>query len=219
MNSKILMTGILMAAASLPGIASASLVLDTGTPTSNAMSMSLDSGDFYAAQFSLAAGSTVTSIQAYVTNAFFADSPGDTFTLAIYSGTNFLNNRNASALFATQGTYTGDGWNGAGGLSWTASTSGNYWAAVEINPPGDSAVQLALPSPVSGGTVAAQDFAFNDGSGNGYSDAGALPFGIQVTAASPVPLPPSLWLFACGALALGLAARRKGPGLLSQNAI
>lgn len=210
MNSKILMAGIVIAAAVLPGIASAAFVLDTGTPTSGAMAMSLDSGDFYAAEFSLAAGATVTNIQAYMTNAFFAGSPGDTFTLAIYSGNNFLNNRNASAVFATQGTYAGDGWNGANGLSWTTSTGGNYWAAIEINPPGDTASQLALPSPTSGGTVAAKDFAFNDGSGNGYSDVGALPFGIQVTATSPVPLPPSLWLFACGALGLGFGVRRKG---------
>jgi hypothetical protein len=209
MKNTILTTSVLMAAAALPGTASATYVLDTGTPTSGVMAMSLDSGDYYAAEFSLASGSTVTSIQAYMTNAFFADSPGDTFTLAIYSGNNFLNNRNAAAVFSTQGTYESDGWNGASGLSWTASTGGNYWAAVEINPPGDTAANLALPSPTSGGTVAAQDFAFNDGSGNGYSDAGALPFGIQVAATTPVPLPPSLWLFACGALGLGFGARRK----------
>jgi hypothetical protein len=211
--SKFSIAGAMLAAAAAPGIASATFVLDTGTPTANGTTFSLDANDFYAAEFNLAAGSTVTSIQAYVTNALFEDSPGDTFTLSIYSANNFLNNRNASAVFATQGTYgsnanSPDGWNGASGLSWTATAGGNYWVALEVNPlGGDTAVALGLPSPTGGGTAPALDLAFNDGSG--YTDQGAMPFGIQVAAVAPVPLPPSLWLFACGALGLGLGGVRR----------
>jgi hypothetical protein len=214
MNNKILALAAFMAAGYFaPAVSNAALVLDTGTPAANATAVALDANDFYAAEFSLAGGSTVTAIQAYLTNSFFADSPGDTFTLSIYQDNNgnFLGNRGAAPVFSTQGTYTADGWNGASGLSWTASATGNYWAAIEINPPGDTAVQLGLLTPTTGGTAAALAFAFNDGSGNGYSSANALPFAIQVTATAPVPLPAGLWLLGSGLTAMAAAARRRRP--------
>jgi hypothetical protein len=44
--------------------------------------------------------------------------------------------------------------------------------------------------PVS--TAPALAFAFN--SGGGYATAGVLPFGVQVDATTPVPLPAAVWL-------------------------
>ena len=129
MNTKTLLAAALATALFAPAMASAAFVLDTGTPTAGSVLGSvLDSGDFSAAEFNLSAGSTVTGIQAYVSNAEGLDSAGDTFTLAIYSAAGFLNARSPTPLFSTQATYENDGWTGLSNLSWTATSGGQYWA-------------------------------------------------------------------------------------------
>jgi hypothetical protein len=203
-------TIIALAAASLialtvPGLANAAFVLDTGTPTSMTMGSTLDGTDFYAAEFNLSAGATVNSIQAYIINAGL-DQPGNTFTVAIY-GSDLLTNRYSSQLFAGQATYSSDGWNGLSGVNFTAATAGNYWVALEIGA-SDSAVGLSLPQTAAGGgTAPALAFAFN--SGGVYSSAGALPFGIQVDATAPVPLPAAAWLLLSGMAGLAARVRRR----------
>ena len=218
MKTKVVLAAALAAAMFTPAMASAAFVLDTGTPTPGSVFGNvLDSGDFSAAEFNLSAGSTVTGIQAYVANAVGLDSPGDTFTLAIYSAsgsspsTAFIGGRNATPLFSTQATYEADGWNGVSNLSWTASTTGQYWAAVEVNPSsGDSVQSLVLPTPVAGsGTVPALAFAFNDGSGTGYQTS-TQAVALEVTAVAPVPLPAAAWLLGSGLAGLGFLRRRRG---------
>jgi hypothetical protein len=217
MDIKTLFAGKTLFAAALatalfaPAIASAALVLDTGTPTAGSVLGSLlDSSDFAAAEFNLTAGSTVTGIQAYLSNAEQLDSPGDTFTLAIYSATGFIGGRNATPVFSTQATYEGDGWNRLSNLSWTAASGGEYWAAVEVNPSsGDTLQGLILPTPKAGsGTAPALGFAFNDGSGTGYQST-TQSVGLQVTAVAPVPLPAAAWLLGSGLLGLGSMRRRR----------
>jgi len=213
MNTKTLLAGALATGLLAPAIASAALVLDTGTPTSGStLGSLLDYSDFSAAEFNLSSGSTVTNIQAYLTNAEGMDSPGDTFTLAIYSASGFLNNRNAAPVFSVQATYAADGWNGVSNLSWTATSTGQYWAAVEVNPSnGDSVQGLILPTPASGsGTVPALAFAFNSGSGTGYQTT-SQGVALQVTATSPVPvpLPAAAWLLGSGLIGLGSIRRRR----------
>ena len=204
-SSAILAAVALVAALAAPGIASAAFVLDTGAPPAGStLGGVLDGNDFSAAEFTLSAGSTVTGIQAFVTQGF--DQPGATFTLAIYFAADF-GSRNSSPLFTTQATYGADGWNGVSGLSWLTASSGQYWAAVEVGAT-DTAIGLALPAPAAGsGTVPAQAFAFN--SGSGYTTTGANPFGIEVTATTPVPLPAAAWLLGSGILGLGSRMRRR----------
>jgi hypothetical protein len=194
-----------------PAAANAAFVLDTGTPTAAALGSSgtplvLDGNDFYAAEFNLSAGQTVNSISAYLMAGL--DSPGDTFTIALYSASDF-GNRNAVQQFAGQATYTADGWNGLTGVNFTATTAGQYWAAVEVGA-ADTATGLDLPTPLAGGTAPARAFAYNAGSG--YTSAGALPFGIQVDATTPVPLPAAFWLLGSGTLGLGSMLRRRRTG-------
>jgi hypothetical protein len=66
---------------------------------------------------------------------------------------------------------------------------------------------LTLPQTAGGGTAPALAFAFN--SGGGYATAGALPFGVQVDATTPVPLPAAVWLLGTGLVGLGSRARRR----------
>jgi len=213
MNKSLMLAAALAAATVAPGIASASLVLDTGTPTSSANPMLLDGNDYYAAEFNLTAGQTVTGIQAFIVNAGL-DQPGDTFTVALY-GSDLLTSRSPTQLFSGQATYEQDGWTGLSGLSFTAATTGTYWAAFEVGP-NDSALGLGLPSPTSGGTAPALDFAYSSVGSGGYSDQGAMPFGVQVTVAdaAPVPLPPAVALFGTGVLGLGALLRRRRPALV-----
>jgi hypothetical protein len=46
-------------------------------------------------------------------------------------------------------------------------------------------------------------------SGGKFTESGALPIGVEVTAASPVPVPPAVWLFGSGLLGLAVFSRRK----------
>jgi hypothetical protein len=205
MKTQLLMLASLAGVATGPGIAHASLVLDTGTPTipSTTLASILDGTDFVAAEFNLNTDSTINSIAAYVTGGLLG-AAGDTFTVALYSGADF-GSRSASPVFTTQATYTADGWTSVSGGGLVES-AGTYWVALEVGA-ADSTSGLQLPQTASGdGTAPAMAFAYN--SGGGYTTVGAAPFGVQLDATS-VPLPPGLWLLGSGLVGLVLS-RRKG---------
>ncbi len=203
-TTRSILVGTLLAASLVPLAAHAAFVLATGTPTTSSLPMVLDGNDYYAAEFSIGAGQTISSVQAYLTAGI--DQPGDTFTIAIYSNSDF-GTRNAVQQFSGQATYTADGWNGLSNLTWTPASAGQYWAALEVGT-SDTASGLSVPQPVAGGTAPALAYAFNAGSG--YQTAGAQSFGIQVTSVNTVPLPAGVWLLGSGALGLvGLIGRRR----------
>ena len=209
-----LLGGAFTAAFLLPGIASATMLLDTGTPANTSGPAAiLSTSSWSAAEFAATAGEDITSLAAYVTQGTGPGQPGDTFTFDIYSNSAFLNVRSGQLVPLATGTatYEADGWTSAA-VNWiapgTLGTSSNYWVALEVS----STTQtkgLDLPEESSNATGAVPALGFATLSGGKFTETGALPIGVEVTAASPVPLPPAVWLLGSGLLGLAVFARRK----------
>jgi hypothetical protein len=204
--TKTLLAAVLVASV-LPRVASAALILDTGVPGSSGFPLSLDGTDYVAAEFSLGAHQTITSILGYITGGN-SGMAGDTFTVALYSasGSNGLPGRTANPVWSGQATFAQNGWNGLSNLSLSTLTAGNYWAAFEVGA-ADSTAGLLVPTGAAGGTSPALNYAFNANDGSGYQLMTGENFGVQVIATSPVPLPGALILFASGLLGLGGARK------------
>ena len=136
MNRKTTLLGGALAAAVLllPGVASATLLLDTGTPTGTGGPAELGTASWSAAEFAAAAGENVLSLSAYLSPGL--GTSGDTFTFDIYSDVGFIGGRSSSlvALASATATYEGGtGWTTAA-VNWTAPSSGDgdFWVALEV---------------------------------------------------------------------------------------
>jgi hypothetical protein len=213
MNKKTTMIGgALAAAALLPGIASASLILDTGIPTGTTGPVVLNSAGWYAAEFSDATSSEITTVSAYV------GSGTGSFTFDIYadnlSNVSFTTGKvNTLSVLATgTGTFSSAGWVTTT-LDWTpgaqtTSADGKYWIALEETTTGRNAPTFDLPEETSASTGTAPALAFaleKSGTSGVFSESGAPAIGLQVNA---VPLPAGLWLLGSGLFGLGFAGRR-----------
>ena len=206
--------GALAAALLSPGMASASFVLDTGTPTGGATD-SFNSTTWYAEEFSVAAGESVSNLAAYLTQG--PGEPGATVTFAIYAnsgaGGNFIgstaSNRNADEVYSTTGTFSTAGWTSAV-ANWTPSAAGDYWLAIQQTSSGTAnSLDAPTEASVTTGTAPALAYAiYSTSAGSKYQLSGGNPIGLEVTAA-PVPLPGALWLLGSGAAGLAGIARRR----------
>jgi hypothetical protein len=219
MNS-ISVGGALLAAALAPGLACASLVLDTGAPTSNTGSpvTVLSTTQFVAAEFDVTtANAAITELSAYLTEG--VGNVGDKFTVDIYSTSNFTGRSNQrTQLYTTTGTFEQNGWNNVA-TNWTPTATGDYWVALQVSSttqtrgldlPGAGITTSSAATP--SGTAAALAFAYAGTNGQynlESASAPTTPFGIQLTQASPVPLPASAWLLLSGIGGVGVMARRR----------
>jgi hypothetical protein len=213
MNMKTLAIAGAAAALLSPGLASASFILDTGTPTGSAGPAILSYTQWLAGEFAVTAGETdqAYSLSAYLTEG--AGQPGNTFTFDVYAAGSGFTARASSRetpVFTATGTFTANGWNFSS-TNWTPTSAGNYWLALQVASPTDTA-GLDAPAEASAttGTVAALGFAYAPSSGQ-YTTNSAPYIGLEI-AAVPVPLPPALWLLGSGLLAVGTAARRRRAG-------
>ena len=188
--------------------ASASLVVDTGTPTggSGHFPYTLDSNDFYAGQITFSTNTQISSILTYLQGG----TTGETFTVSLYDDSASLP---GNQLYSAIATYGADGWNGLTNLSgWNVGIA-NYWVALEINGSNDLGSNSATGALlISGAHSPLAKTAFNSGSGYALNST-PLSFGLEVTTpesnVSPVPLPDTLTLMFSGLSLLTFVARRK----------
>jgi hypothetical protein len=210
----------LAAIALVPGVASASFVLDTGTPDDSTGSYVLSSSSWLAAQFTTTTAETITSLSAYLTQG--VGEPGDTFTFDIDASGNFLNTRtNSRTIIASAtGTFTTNGWNanssgftvnGGASSSTFSLAAGTYWLALQVASPNNTkGLDAPGESSPTNGTAPAAAFAYAGTNGQ-FTENGAPAIGLQIAGTPAVPLPASVWLLGSGLLAgLGLGARRRG---------
>lgn len=207
-----LLAAALAAAAVLPGIASASYILDTGTPAGSG-ALILSSSQWVAGELSLTQGQSITDVAAYLTQG--AGQPGDTFTWELYAaGTGFTarSSSREQPTFTASGSFSQNGWNDTTVANWVVPTTGNYWLALQVNT-GNHTAGLDLPTEVVGqtGTAAALGWAIAPSS-HQYAIAGATQAGVGLRAnVAETPIPAAAWLLLSGFAALTPWGRRMRP--------
>lgn len=178
-----------------------SMLVNTGTPDYSGSSLTLNSGQWLAAEFTTAGATTIDGVSGYLDDTGIYQA-GATFTISIYDN-NSANNTPAlnSEEYFQQATFNQTGWNGLTGLNWQLG-AGSYWVAFEVGSNSDyDTFNGIMPTTASNTTLPiAMDY------GNYYTSILGGDFGVQITA---VPVPASLWLFASGLLAVGRFGKRK----------
>ena len=184
--------------------ASASLVVDTGTPDGKLVgAYGFESADFYAGHLTFNDAAQIRSIQTHV----LGGTAGETFTVALYADS--ASHLPGIELFQASATFGADGWNGVSGLSgWNVST-GDFWVAFEVRAGDDlgsgsitgALLDRGVPAPLL-------RTAFNVGSDYRLS-ARPLDFGLRVDATAPVPEPAVNVLMLAGVACMALVGRRR----------
>jgi hypothetical protein len=201
--------GIALLAMALSQQAVADVIVDTGTPSGSGYSpLTLDGGDWLAAEFTTSQTWNIGSLEGYITDNGDSTQIGNTFTISVYDNNSSTNTPMLnSEEYYGQATFTGNGWNGLTGITGLQLAAGSYWVAFEIGSNGNSdtfqgGMAVSTASPLT--------TAWYDGiSSSGYQLQSGAGYDIGVQIASAVPLPPSLLMFASGILAFGGFGFRK----------
>lgn len=199
MKLKLAFIAALSLAAAQPDIASASTILDTGTPKGTTYPI-LNSIDWYAAEFAATGGETISDLAAYLKPN--TGGAGTNFTFAIYSSIGFIGGRNLQPLYAVGATYETTGWN-ATTANWVVPKTGDYWVVLEMT---SSALDLVTETSTTTGSVPALGFAYATASSHIFAAETSAPFGIQVTA---VPEPSTWAMLLLGFAGVGVVAYRR----------
>lgn len=206
MKMKLMISAAIAIAALQPRIGSAqSFLLNTGTPPSSGTpSVTLNTSNWYAAEFTVGAGETITTLSAYLTQG--SGEPGDTFNWDLYSASGtFLGANREAAAETAQGTFSANGWNSTN-VDWSLG-AGTYWIALQVSSTSQTrGLDLVTETSTTTGTAPALAFAYANSTGR-YATETNDPFGVEVSA---VPVPPTAWLLGSGLIAgLGFARRSR----------
>ncbi len=195
---------LVLGAVSVPAYAQ-TYALNTGTPTVTTGAGTLSNNDWYAEEFSLSAGQTVDSLAAYLN--LNTGNTGGTLTFALYSGSS-IPTRNPSPLETWTSTFNTNGWNSIS-TSYTASTSGDYWVAIEETTAGTTYTAPIVAS-TAAEPVAALAYAdtTTGASAKNWATESSYPIGLQVQVEA-VPEPATFGLMALGVLGTVAVARRR----------
>lgn len=144
MNRPLQRTLIAIAAGVVSFASHAATLVDTGEPNLAMASLALDSVDWIADQVSFNSAVSIDSIKTYLLD----DTPGETFTIALYKNLSGLPDVDAGALYTGQASFSGtNGWQGLTGLNWQVG-AGTYWVGFESRAT-DTMTYGSLPAPVS----------------------------------------------------------------------
>lgn len=214
MNKHLFLSVVAGAAAVVMPLVSAhaDTLMNTGDPLSGATNYTFNSSQFFADEFAITAGTTVSQLAAYLEA---GTGSGTSFTFDIYqAGTTFTGNTvtrlnsNGYLVYSAAATFTGNGWNTVT-LSnpWTATTTGDYWLAIETT---GASTSLYVPTVAGNGATGTGALAFASETGaNGggkFVVSTSAEAGMQI---STVPLPAAVWLFGSGLAGVGGLVRRR----------
>jgi hypothetical protein len=178
---KITQAAVLMAIVgvlTVPTAASASVLVNTGTPTGSGAPLILSSAQSLAAEFSAsAANTTIESLSAYLTAG--TAQAGDAFTFDIYQTLPTTSNRSPQPLFSLSTNWEQAGWTTAT-VDWTLPGTGDYWLVLKNTSSGRNSYQFDAPQLTSSSAGPVPALAFETAPTDGFFAATTASFGVEV---------------------------------------